>query len=217
MLVIAIVGVVLALSVPATRDWSEGTKGRRAARAIADAFTLARGQAIKTGHNHMIFFSSGAGVDAAPAGLDVSSNPLLDPNDNPVPILVLDDGSPGDGSQDCEIDSGEPSSVFAAEDGVVWGPTSAPMSSTAPEDSGSSIPSNGITFVDPVGNPVTWVLFRPDGIPVSVGASCNQGRLGSGGGTVYVSNAERDFAVTLSPLGGVHVHTWNPAAGAWSQ
>jgi hypothetical protein len=62
------------------------------------------------------------------------------------------------------------------------------------------------------------VLFRPDGIPVSFtfsGGTCGQiAGTGSGGGALYITNGERDYAVVLSPLGSARVHLW--AAGAWS-
>ena len=120
MVVVAIIGVLAATAIPATRHWVQTSAARNAARSFAGAFTLARGEAIRSGNNQMVFFSSGAGVDPAPAGLDVSSNPLVDANNEPVALLVLDDTD-----QDCAIDAGEPRWTFDGANGVFWGPTSA--------------------------------------------------------------------------------------------
>ena len=57
---------------------------------------------------------------------------------------------------------------------------------------------------------------RADGVPVAIDSSCNAGRLGTGGGTIYLWTDSRDYAITLAPLGGVRVHVWDPAAGAWT-
>ena len=76
------------------------------------------------------------------------------------------------------------------------------------------------TFADPSSAKVNWLLFRPDGIPVGfsgAAGSCGAvGGVGTGGGAFYVTNGERDFAVVLSPLGGVRLHLWNRSTGAWS-
>jgi prepilin-type N-terminal cleavage/methylation domain-containing protein len=216
LVVVAVIGSMAAITFPRMQDWMQTTAGHTAARSIAGSFMLARGLAIKTGHNHMVFFASGAGIDPAPAGLDVASNALVDLSNTPVPVLVLDDGVPNAVNQDCDIDASETTTTFPAQSGIVWGPTNAASGTPAPEDSAASIPANGITFVNPAGAAVTWVLFRPDGIPVSVDAACNEGRVGTGGGTVYLSNSERDFAVTLSPLGGVRIHTWDASTGGWT-
>jgi hypothetical protein len=39
---------------------------------------------------------------------------------------------------------------------------------------------------------------------------------GGGGGALYLTDGERDYAIVLSPIGGVRVHLWIPANGAWS-
>jgi hypothetical protein len=66
------------------------------------------------------------------------------------------------------------------------------------------------------------VVFRPDGTPVTsnVGVNCALGQTGSGGGAIYVNNAAgggtRNYAVVLTPLGGVKVHGWEQTQGAWT-
>lgn len=209
-IVIAIIGVISALTLPNVTRYQESARARAAAKSIADAFSVARAQAIRTGNNHVVFFSIGGAGDTA-------GNALEGTDGRPVPILVLNDGRPGSTDQNCEVDAGEQIFVFEAQDGVGWGYNQPGSSDVAPDDAGvSTIPASGSTFQSPSGTAVTWVQFRPDGVPVAVDSSCNAGRLGTGGGTIYLWSSNRDFAVTLSPLGGVRVHTWDAARGGWT-
>jgi hypothetical protein len=59
-------------------------------------------------------------------------------------------------------------------------------------------------------------VFRPDGIPrgYSTGPYA-EGAIGTGGGAVYLTNGIRDYAIVLSPLGGVQVDAWDVGSGAW--
>jgi prepilin-type N-terminal cleavage/methylation domain-containing protein len=208
---LAIIGVVTAMTLPNVASYLENANGRAAAKSIADAFNFARAQAIRTGNNHVVFFAIGG------AG-DVAGNALTAADGRAMPILVLNDGRPGSTDQNCEIDAGEETIVFEAQDGVGWGHNTAPSTEQAPDDANvSSIPSAGSSFFAPNGTTqVTWVQFRPDGVPVAIDDTCTAGRLGTGGGTIYLWTDNRDYAVTLAPLGGVRVHVWDPAAGAWT-
>jgi len=208
---LAIVGVVTALTMPNVSRYMENANGRAAAKSVADAFNFARAQAIRTGSNHVVFFAIGG------AG-DVDGNDLESADGRPMPILVLNDGRPGSADQNCAIDAGEERVVFEPKDGVGWGHNTAPSAEQAPDDVAvSAIPASGSSFFAPNGaTAVTWVQFRPDGVPVAIDSDCNAGRLGSGGGTIYLWTANRDYAVTLAPLGGVRVHVWNPGLGAWT-
>ncbi len=208
---LAIIGVVMALTLPNASRYLENGRGRAAAKSVADAFNFARAQAIRTGNNHIVFFAVGGAGDTA-------GNALTAQDGRAVPILVLNDGRPGSTDQNCRIDAGEEILVFDAQEGVGWGNNAAPASEEAPDDDAvSAIPSAGSSFFAPNGTTqVTWVQFRPDGVPVAIDSSCTAGRLGTGGGTIYLWTANRDFAVTLAPLGGVRVHVWNPNAGAWT-
>lgn len=210
-IVIAIIGIVSATTLPNVSRYLETGRGRAAAKSVADAFTIARAQAIRTGNNQVVFFS------AAGAG-DTAGNALTDPDGDPVPILILNDGRPGSANQNCEIDAGEETITFEAQEGVGWGANAPPAATEAPDDDAvTAIPGSGSSFRAPNGTTnVTWVQFRPDGVPVGIDGSCNAGRLGSGGGTIYLWTTNRDYAITLSPLGGVRVHVWNPTAGAWT-
>ncbi len=208
---LAIVGVITALTLPNVSRYMENAKGRAAAKSVADAFNFARAQAIRTGNNHVVFFAAGG------AG-DVAGNALESADGRAMPILVLNDGRPGSADQNCEIDAGEETIVFEAQAGVGWGNNLAPSTEQAPDDTAvTDIPASGSSFFAPNGTTaVTWVQFRPDGVPVAIDSSCDAGRLGTGGGTIYLWTQNRDFAITLAPLGGVRVHVWNTATGAWT-
>lgn len=208
---LAIIGLVTALTLPNVARYFENANGRAAAKSVADAFNFARAQAIRSGSNHVVFFAIGG------AG-DVAGNPLVSTDGRAMPILILNDGRPGSANQNCEIDVGEETIVFQAQQGVGWGHNSAPVSAVAPDDANvSAIPSSGSSFFAPNGTTqVTWVQFRPDGVPVAIDDTCTAGRLGSGGGTIYLWTDNRDYAISLAPLGGVRVHVWNPGAGAWT-
>ena len=59
MIVVAIVGIVMAAATPNVSRYFEHGRGRAAAKSIADALNMARGQAIRTGNNQVVFFSAG--------------------------------------------------------------------------------------------------------------------------------------------------------------
>ena len=109
--------------------------------------------------------------------------------------------------------SGETFEVVRLERGVDFGATAATV--PAPNDEGGSPFDAGSSFADTGGGEADWVLFRPDGMPRSIDNACTVGALGSGGGGVYLSNAERDAAVVLTPLGASRVFAWNSETGQW--
>jgi len=208
-IVITVIAIMAALAVPAMEEWMANARLKEAARQVADAFTLARENAIRTGDDQIVFFQT-----------DMLGAALLGGNGLPVPILTLDDGRPGTPGQKCRIVAGKGQTPVNAQPGVNWGFTPFPGIVRAPNDTGAgAIPASGSTFVDPTGAATTWVMFGPNGIPVGVTAACVAGSTGSGGGTIYLTNQFRDYAVSLSPLGGVYVSTWNQTAvpPAWRQ
>jgi hypothetical protein len=90
-----------------------------------------------------------------------------------------------------------------------------PADFTAPQ-------ARGGTSLDPDDNDVPWLMFRPDGVPVRFegvgGGDCGKiGTTALGGAGFYLTNGTRDYAVVLSPMGGVRVHSWDQQAGDWTQ
>jgi prepilin-type N-terminal cleavage/methylation domain-containing protein len=209
-IVITIIGILTALAVPATEEWMANARLKEAARQVADAFTLARENAIRTGDDQIVFFQT-----------DMLGAALLGASGLPVPILSLDDGRPGTPGQNCRITAAKAQTPLNPQSGVNWGVTPFAGLVRAPNDTGTG-PGwqvSGSSFTDPTGAGTTWVMFGPNGVPVGVTAACVAGPTGSGGGTIYLTNGLRDYAVSLSPLGGVYVSTWNQAgaAPAWRQ
>jgi prepilin-type N-terminal cleavage/methylation domain-containing protein len=213
MVVVAIVGVMVALATPSLLVILGNQRVKSAARDVADAFLLARGEAIRTGNPHIVFFSAGVPAGTDPAGTSLG----IDPRTNAEwPVVVLDDGPPA--ASNCQIDPGEPLRTVPSQAGVSWGYARS-GGLPAPDDTGANRggdPTDGSTFLDAAGTPVTWVMFRGDGVPVTFDNGCNLAPIGSGGGGVYITNGRRDYAVVLSPLGGVRVHGYEASEAVWT-
>ena len=213
-LVIAIIGIAAAIAIPSLQTMTAHNRVRDASAAVSDAFAVARAQAISTGSNVVVYFNTGVN-----AGTDICNNPLEDLNGDPVPILILNDGQPGNPTANCCIDAGDTFEVSYAVPSVGWGTQFATVPAPNDPDVALNYPG-GTTFTDPNGLNTEWVLFRPDGVPVGFadnGGPCAPGQIGSGGGGMYLSNNERDKAIVLTPLGGVKVHTWERSTGVWTQ
>jgi len=220
MIVVAIIGIVAAFGTPAMERFFVNLRARSAARSTADALRIARVEAIRTGIPHIVFLSAAASGDPPatdPAGTALGADPGTG---GPFPVLVLrDEGDGGGGNPNCLIDAGEIQQGITAQRDVAWGSTLSGVTSV-PSDTGLADHSTGSSFRTRAGAPATWVLFRPDGIPVGFNAACDPdddlGGVGSGGGAIYLTNGLRDYAIVLSPLGSVRVHIWNAGAGAWT-
>ena len=214
MIVVAIIGIVAAIGTPALSRFFIDLRTRDAARSAADALRLARADAIRTGLPHVVFFSAAA-VGNPPA-TDPGGTPLgADPSTGggPFPVLILRDG--GVGAANCLIDVGEAQQGIAARRDVAWGSTVS-GGVAAPGDGGLADHSSGSSFRSPAGLATTWVVFAPNGIPLGFNAACNTGGVGSGAGAIYLTNGRRDYAVVLSPLGSVRMHSWEQGAGQWT-
>ena len=98
-------------------------------------------------------------------------------------------------------------------DNVNWGATFA--AAAAPNDTGAGDYATGSSFADRNGNQTRWVMFRPDGIPVGFTAACVAGQIGSGAGGFYVTNANRDYSVVVTPLGGTKVNSFERGSATW--
>jgi prepilin-type N-terminal cleavage/methylation domain-containing protein len=209
---VAILGVLAAIALPNISEWSRHQRLKDGARSIGDVLLLARTQAIRTGRRHIVFFGR-------PGSTDPGGNPVL-ANGAWVPVLVLNDGNPG--GSNCVIEGGEKVEGLRPIDGLDWGVSEAsgPVATDAGSGAFAPSPWDGGTFADSAGNAVNWVMFGPDGLPLTFdGAGGVCGALspaGGGGGALYLTDGERDYAIVLSPIGGVRVHLWNPSTGAWS-
>jgi prepilin-type N-terminal cleavage/methylation domain-containing protein len=199
MVVVAIIGALSAAAVPNLRQWMQNSRVRSSARSVADAFHVARTEAMRTGNVHIVFM-----------GADIAFAPLLDTNGNPE-VRVLDDGRLGAG--DCTQSGAEIERRFPLGQNVVMGVANG--ATPAPDDVG--VGATPVTFTQPrAGNPAAaWVAFGPDGVPVGLTNTCQTGRIGSGGGAVYVTNGNVDYVVAMTRLGSVRASVWESAEGAW--
>lgn len=204
-IVLAIVGAITMIAVPAWNQTQRNQRVKDAGVSIVKALSVARGEAIRTGRNHIVFFQT-----------DTQGNPLNDANGNPVAILVVDDQLPGSTNQNCLVDVGEQVVGIPAERDVSWGFTSA--SSAAPFDGGDGLMSSGWTFTQTGsagGNAANWVLFNSRGMATAFKTDCTLAGVGSGGGAVYITNGMRDYAIVISGLGSVATHAWDGVQGTW--
>jgi type II secretory pathway pseudopilin PulG len=202
--VMAMIALLSAIAVPAFARWAAAQRLYDSARAVDGALAKARSEARRSGNVHLVFF-----------GVDAEGNALADALGNPVPVLVLNDGLPGSANQNCVIDGGESyeSYPFTASQ-VNYGLSLA--AAAVPSDAGLGDITTGASFVDDEGNDASWVMFRPDGVPLAFDSNCNLGVVGSGGGAVYLTNGTRDIAVVLTPLGATRLHAFDPANATWS-
>lgn len=211
MVVVAIIGVFALIAVPRLNELIEDQRVKRSARNVADVFLLARAEAMRTGDNHVVFFGP-------PGTTDPAGNDIVDENGNYVPALILNDGPPA--TANCVIDGGEDTKPIHDIDATNVQFAAVLATAKVPSDQGTGPWASGVSFADPSNNPMPWILFRPDGIPVAfTGAGSNCGVIadvGSGGGGIYVTDGRYEYGVVLAPLGGVRVHAWRTDAGAWS-
>ncbi len=203
MIVVAILGVAAAVATPGMARWARDQRAKSAARSVANAIMETRSEAIRTGNNHIVFFQQ-----------DAQDNTLVDGAANPVPVLFINDDRPGAALQNCRIDAGETLGIVPAQDGMSWGVSEASV--RVPTDYGTGAIATGSSFTEPNGDPATWVAFRPDGAPLAFAPDCTLGPVGRGAGALYVTSGERDYAIVLTPLGGVRLHSWDGAAGRWT-
>lgn len=207
-IVVAIIGVLSAGGAMFLSDWTTAQRTKGAVRELADMAYLARGEAIRTGTPHLLFFDA-----------DNESNDLETPSGTRAAALIARDDD-GDGLYDAP-DEFVSAALADTTDTLFWGVTRA--TTPAPEDpspSGSPPPSSW-TFVPPSGTgTVRWTAFLPDGTPRAFTTSpLDASGIGSGNGAVYVTNGDRDYAMVLTALGGVRVHSWEIGASppAWTQ
>lgn len=210
-IVFAIVGVLTAIAVPNTIRWQRDQRVKGAARDVADTLLLARSEAARTGNRHVVIYGPPGTQD--PAGVAITG-----PGGTSVPFLVFNDGAAA--TANCKVDAGEAKKAVLPARDVRWGVAQATV--RAPGDLGAAAftppQASGGTTATPANNAVPWFLFRADGVPVrfegSLGSCGAIGTTALGGAAFYLTNGTRDYAVVMTPMGGVRVHVWR--GGAWT-
>jgi len=210
---LSIVSVLAAISVWSLESTLTNARVRKAARSVADLLVLARGEAIRSGTPHLVFF-----------GLDAAGDPLTGSGGQPAAGVVIRDEN-GDGL----VDAGETIAALPIENNpaLAWGSALAAGSAiAAPDDNPAGIAPFPRTaenflccsFIQPDGSDASWVAFLPDGTPRAFSAvPFAAGDIASGNGSVYLTSGNRDFAVVLASLGGVRLHVWNEGLGSWTR
>ena len=195
MVVVALIGVLAALSGIQLDSWLDAGRLKARARQVADSFLFARTEALRTGDVHLVVMQQALGTEPT--------------------LVIARDGSLA--SMDCNVDPNEIVHALDEVSQVGWGTSLSQAAGTqAPDDQGLALSNveNGSSFTDASRMPqssATWFAFTPDGMPrlFSPGACAPLGSIGHGAGAVYLTNQSRDYAVVLSPLGTVRVHVWN--------
>ena len=203
LVVLVVVGVLVAIAAPGVIDWNRNERVKAMARAVGDAFSVARSEAIRTGNQFLVVVANGIG--GAPSN----------------GVVVIDDGA--EAAANCSIDAGELLHRVDLDAEVAWGTTPGLAGVTgAPDDEGGSggTIEDGWSFTQPgSATPASHVLFRSDGLPrlFAPGGNCaSVGNPGGGGGAIYLTNGNRDYAVVLQPLGTVRLHRWDAQSAGWS-
>jgi prepilin-type N-terminal cleavage/methylation domain-containing protein len=210
--VLAIVGILALFVAPSMGRSLSDQRIMSWVRDAADVILIARAEAIRTGNNHVVFFGP-------PGTADPAGTTLVHTDGTAAPLLALRDGLPA--ASNCVIEGGEGTRSLGTQPGLSWGVSLANTRAAGDEGGAPFSPpqATGSSFADAASNPVNWVLFQPDGVPVAfngTGGNCGTlGRLGTGGGAIYVTNGRRDYAVVISPLGNVRVVTWSQGQSAW--
>ncbi|MGI9540001.1 MAG: pilus assembly FimT family protein [Miltoncostaeaceae bacterium] len=200
-IVVGLVGVLTAIAVSALTALFENQRLTNSAITVSNAVSQARGDAIRTGNVHLVFFR-----------VDETGTPLVDGSGNPVDVLIVDDGRLGTAGQNCSFDAGEDVVGFDLEDRVSFAVSDA--TSTVATDSGSSTISNGSSLEDGATGAASWLMFRAEGPAYGFKSDCNIGAVGSGGGGIYLTNGDRDVALVITPLGTTRLHRWGD--GGWT-
>ena len=81
-IIVAIAGILVALATSSLDSWFVNQRLRDSGHTLASAFSYARGEAVRTGNMHVVFWDE-----------DTLGNDLV-ANGETVPVLVLDDGRP---------------------------------------------------------------------------------------------------------------------------
>jgi hypothetical protein len=201
-----VLGVMLALGAATLGRWADDQRAASSARDVADAFALARAEALRTGSNHIVAFAVETGLSG------ITSD-----------IVIANDGAPA--AANCRIDADEIVHRFSLGRGVSFGTDAALANgAAAPDDGGASgNQAAGSSFTDPDGGDASWVVYMSDGLPrlfsenATAAPPCSDvGSVGGAGGGIYLTNGNRDYAVVLSPLGSARVHRWINSSG-WSE
>jgi prepilin-type N-terminal cleavage/methylation domain-containing protein len=200
MIVIAIMGVITALTVPALWRYAVAQDARSNAHQVASALRLARERSMREGVQYVVLF--GAPASAAGAVARVIRDVDLDFVESAPDVANDVFFRPGT-SQDVTPYGVGPQTPFPA----------APLAPADPQPGNLGAVANGASFkIDP-NTGVPGVGFTARGVPVDL---ANPGSWGSGAGAYYVTdNVDSVYAAEVGPLGEVRVRSLSGATNDW--
>lgn len=209
MIALMLVGVMVALGASTISDWATYQRAATSARSVADAFALARAEAIRTGSNHILAFNITSGLSGITSSIVIA-------NDGPL-------GSTAGVSSNCRIDANEIVQRVSLERGVRFGSSA---SLVAPDDPGTLAEvATGTTLKNAAGSAASWLMFGADGLPRrftqngSTTPPCTAiGPAGQAGAAIYLTNDVRQYAVVMTPLGNARMHRYvTGSPNKWTQ
>ena len=206
-IVLAIIGIVVAMAVPNLLRWQLREDARSHASYIAQVLSRARDSALHNGSPTFVLFNA----PGIPQSIPTEFALIVEDNDGDGLIGPTDNWTSFEKKQD----------TAAEVDGYGLGPAATNIFAgavLAPEDAAGAGNLGGLVGassfpVAPAPFNVPAVGFTPQGIPVDLN---NPTQWGTGAGAYYVTdNATSVYAVVLLPLGGIRIRSLAPAQDIW--
>jgi len=208
MTVVAIVGILAALAMPAVTSYRRKEDARGAATKVSSIVTDARARAISSGRMTFLLF-----------GEPINGLAPFEPGQ--VAALVMDNNGDNVFTEDDPV---SPIYLPAGLNAAVsmYGASGTPLSSfSIPVDDLSeseasaelSDLTDGSTLPNAVDLGVPAVAFSPQGAPVAIDTPAEWG---TGAGGIYLTDNDTVvLAVLIAPLGSVKVQKLDTASGEW--
>ncbi len=200
MIVIAIMAVITALTVPSLWRYAVSQDARSNAQAVAEALRNARERSLREGVQYVVLF--GAPASAPGAVARVIRDVDLDFVES-APDVVTDVFFRPGTSQNVTAYGAGPQTPFPA----------APLAPYDPQPGALGGVVNGASFKLDPSTGVPGVGFTARGVPVDL---ANPGSWGTGAGAFYVTdNVDSVYAAEVGPLGEVRVRSLSGATNDW--
>ena len=200
MIVIAIMGVIMALAVPAVWRYAVAQDARDNAQVVAGALRAARARAMREGVQYFVLFAAPASAAGAVARVVRDAD------------LDFIESAP-DTARDVFFNPGTSAGVTAYGAGAVDPFPGAPLAPADPQPGLLGAVANGASFrLDP-NTGALGLGFTPRGVAVDL---ANPTTWGSGAGAYYVTdNSDSVYAAVVGPLGEVRVRSLSGATNSW--
>jgi prepilin-type N-terminal cleavage/methylation domain-containing protein len=208
MTVVAIIGLVVAIAMPAMTSYKRKEDTRRAAVTVSGLVSNARDRAIATGR--MTFVLLGEPVDGSVPFADGQVAALVTDDDGDNAVTAADTATPF-----FALAGISPSVSLYGVSGTPHGTWAVPeddLSETEPSVALSAL-ADGTTLPTSATLGVPVVAFSPQGAAVAVDTPAEWG---TGAGGIYVTdNTDSVLAVLVMPLGSVKLLKLDTASGEW--